>query len=386
MTFAAFYLLSVGLYASVGAVHVLLRRRLKRQHQTRGSSPQEWPAVDVVVPVFNEAPDELDGCLASVAAARYSGPLTVYVVDDGSADSPERTAIYKRYAALPFWNILRHSSNQGKRHAQHTAFANGRGSLVLCVDSDTRIAPDSVEALARHLQDTRVGAVTGAIHIRPDGPIQRLCGVELDAIAAVDRLAQSTYGAVLCCAGAFVMYRRSALQSVWAAYLRQRFLGLPVRQGEDLHLTNLLLEAGLRTRFAPDGHAWTVAPDRLSGYARQQLRWSRTHWRELRWLVPQLGHLPPFLSLDTAVWSAPALLYAALPLLWATTSAPIMGAAAAVLAIAELLLTIARTNGHFLWPQYACLRVLVQIPVQLWALITVPSQAWLTREEVPGIR
>lgn len=222
------------------------------------------------------------------------------------------------------------------------------------------------------------GAVSGTLHVRTAGTLAELCSLEYRMTNA-DRACQSTYEAVLCCAGAFVMYRRSALSALWSAYQDQRFLGVPCRQGEDLHLTNLLLRAGLRTRFAADAHAWTTSPDRMRGYLRQQLRWSRSHWRELRWLLPQLRNLPPYAALDVVVRAAPALQYAALPLLWLTASMTHAAVVGAALVVEECILMFFRAQGHRLWRRYAALRVLVQIPVQVWAVCTVFSQVWLTR-------
>ncbi|MFI9809425.1 glycosyltransferase [Streptomyces sp. NPDC052301] len=379
MTSTLACVLWTALYGCAAAVHEWIRRRRVDPGPTRFATwASARPSVDVLIPCYNEHPTELEACLSSVAALAYPGTLTVHVVDDGSAESPELKDVYERYAALPGWQVIRLGVNKGKRHAQDAAFVCGRGELVLCVDSDTRIAPGAVTALVRHMEDTRVGAVSGTIHVRAAGTLAELCDLEYQMTNA-DRACQSTYGAVLCCAGAFVMYRRSALSALWPAYRDQRFLGVPCRQGEDLHLTNLLLRAGLRTRFAADAHAWTTSPDRIRGYLRQQLRWSRSHWRELRWLLPQLRKLPPYAALDVFVRVAPALQYAALPLLCVTAPMSHAAVVGAALVVEECILMFFRAQGHPLWPRYAALRVLVQIPVQVWAMCTVFSQAWLTR-------
>src|SRR3954470_8403555 len=44
------------------------------------------PPVDLIVPCFNEPPFTLRACLQSLAAQDYRGSLTVWLVDDGSAN------------------------------------------------------------------------------------------------------------------------------------------------------------------------------------------------------------------------------------------------------------------------------------------------------------
>ncbi|KQX82205.1 glycosyltransferase family 2 protein [Streptomyces sp. Root1310] len=383
MTFTMFCVLLLMSYGGVGVLQESARRRCRPVRLRPGSedSSRPWPSVDILIPSYNEEPDELDACLSAVAVAQYAGPLRVYVVDDGSARSDERDVVYGRIAGRPGWSVVRLTDNRGKRRAQHAGFVLGRSSLVLCVDSDTRIGPGAVTALVRHFEDAEVGAVSGVLHVRTGGVLTRLCALEY-LMADGYRARQSVDEAVLCCSGAFSMYRRSALEAVWPAYQEHRFLGVPCRHGEDLYLTSLLLGVGLRTRFAAEAEAWTTAPDRLGRYVRQQLRWSRSFWRELPRLVGQLRSRPARLSLDVAMGAVPPLLYVIPLLLWTAESPTHAAVAAAVFVMAESALTFFRTGGHALWVRYAALRVLVQIPVQVWALFTVYDQAWMTRDPV----
>ena len=45
-----------------------------------------FPNVDIVVTSYNEDPDALGECLASLAAQDYPGEVSVHVVDDASAN------------------------------------------------------------------------------------------------------------------------------------------------------------------------------------------------------------------------------------------------------------------------------------------------------------
>ena len=97
---------------------------------------------------------------------------------------------------------------------------------------------------------------------------------------------------------------------------------------------------------------------------------------------PSADVLAARLSLDVVMGAVPPLVYAIPLLLWAAESLTHAAVAAAAFMMAESALTFFRTGGHALRMRYAALRVLVQIPVQVWALFTVYDQAWMTRD--PG--
>ncbi len=62
-------------------------------------------------------------------------------------------------------------------------------------------------------------------------------------------------------------------------FLEQRFLFRRCTFGDDRRMTYYCLREG-RVVFASDSMAWTVVPDQLTHFLRQQLRWSKSSVRE----------------------------------------------------------------------------------------------------------
>ncbi|HKE97916.1 MAG TPA: glycosyltransferase, partial [Actinomycetes bacterium] len=251
------------------------------------------PSVDVVVASYNETPETLGACCDALvqAGSLYGGEWNVWLVDDGSANLEELEPVYGRFRARPGWTVLTGRPHQGKRKAQDAAVREGSGELVLMIDSDTRIDPSTLQALVDQFRDGTVGAATGSIrvHNAADNWLTQLIDERYRIRFEQERAAQGFFGAVLCCAGPFSAYRRSALEPHWARYLSQEFLGRQCTSGDDIHATILVLTGDGRREhrsvYAPDATARTTVPSSLSAYFRQQVRWNRSWFRELSWML-----------------------------------------------------------------------------------------------------
>lgn len=105
--------------------------------------------VCVVVPVFN-APEELDACLASVAAT--VGPDTdVLIIDDASTDPATEIVInHWKARASAGWTFESNSINRGFVATANTGMRACENDVVL-LNSDTVVTPGWIEGLRRCL-------------------------------------------------------------------------------------------------------------------------------------------------------------------------------------------------------------------------------------------
>jgi N-acetylglucosaminyltransferase len=381
-------------YMTLLLVHSVLERwyagRSTRWRQNQGpeaAGPTRWPAVDVIVPCFNEDPALLDACCRSLAGQAYPGRVRVWLVDDGSRNLGALRPVYRRYQGGD-WSVILLPCNTGKRQAQDAAMRQANGELVLMMDSDTVIAPDAIRRAVAAFADGRVGALSGRIGVLNASAnlLTRLINHRYRLRFEVERAAQGWFGSLLCCPGPFSMYRRSLLAEVWPRYLTQTFAGVTCTNGDDLHLTNLVLAAGHRLVLEPGVCARTSVPTVLGTYLRQQLRWNRSFYRELWWTFAGLRYRHLYLALDV-------LARALLPLLLG--SALLLLAGEGTLVGWELLrhdlslpLTMLLVNSVFLVAHgasveflllYGALHVALLIPVRVYALLTVASTRWETR-------
>ncbi|MEE4545586.1 glycosyltransferase family 2 protein [Streptomyces sp. V4-01] len=378
----ALYLLTVAAHLTC---QILFAERARRRRPA--PDPGHRPGVDVVVPCHNEDPDVLAACLASIAAQDYAGDVQVHVVDDGSPNRATLDPVYARFTALPGFRLIAFPDNRGKRQAQAAAVTDSAADIVITVDSDTVIAPDGVRRLVATFADPLVGAAMGEMLAANAGQnlLTRLIDLRYWYACNQERAAQSHFSAVLCCCGPFSGYRRSVLEKVLDDYLHHTFRGRPSNHGEDRHLTNLMLRSGMRTVYAPDARSATVVPDRLRPFLRQQLRWSRSVYRDTLWMARKLPSLGAYAVLDTfAQVAGPVLLGAALALAavraatagpggWPWFAAGALGVAAAYCGYGTWRLRHPRFLAFAL---YGVLHCALLIPVRLRALLSLGDDSW----------
>lgn len=119
----------------------------------------EEPLVSVIVPLHNMR-HYLEECIDSAASSTYSN-IEIVVVDDGSTDD----SLVLAYALAEKWKrrcpvIVIHQQNKGVSAARNTAIANSRGTFILPLDGDDKIAPDFIEkAVSELIKDSQVTVV-----------------------------------------------------------------------------------------------------------------------------------------------------------------------------------------------------------------------------------
>ena len=223
--------------------------------------PATWPAVDVVVPCFNEDPSLLEACCRSVAARTIRAAACL-----AGRRLPQPGGAAGRLRALgrAGLDVRLLDANAGKRAAQDEAVRRGTGELVVLMDSDTVLARDAIRHAAATFADDRVGAVSGSIGVlnAPTNLLTRLIHHRYRLRFQVERPAQGFFTSLLCCSGPFAVYRRSLLDELWEGYLGQTFAGVRCTNGDDLHLTNLVLATGHQVLFEPRAIASTRVPGR----------------------------------------------------------------------------------------------------------------------------
>jgi biofilm PGA synthesis N-glycosyltransferase PgaC len=288
------------------------------------------PPVSVLIPCRNEA-QRLPATLAAVLALRWQ-QLEVLVIDDASDDGS--AALLESIAARePRLRLLRLERHGGKAAALNAGVRLARHPWLLCLDADSRPAPEALAWLmATCRRDPRLAAVTGNLRVANlGGLLGRLQAGEFALIMGVIKRAQSQLGYLFCASGAVVLLRRRALEAVggWD----------PSQLTEDIDLTWRLQRAGWRVGFAARALVWTAMPDRLAPLWRQRLRWARGGLQVLlanRDLLLRPGPWPlPALALEALLGQLTTLAGAAA--LAAALVAAVVGAVAASWQLLPLL-------------------------------------------------
>ena len=119
--------------------------------------------VSIVIPVYNGAA-YLEACLKAVHELGQV-PLECIVVDDGSTDG---SAAIARAAGA---TVLVSPSRRGPSRARNAGAARARGEILLFVDADVVVPPDTLTRLAeRFAEDPARDGVIGSYDFAPASP------------------------------------------------------------------------------------------------------------------------------------------------------------------------------------------------------------------------
>lgn len=358
------------------------------------SSPYFLPKVAIIIPTYNEEPEDLEHCVQSAISQEYPYPVSVMIVDDGSKDKRAINTIKLKFWDVPNLFIHEFEVNKGKRHAQKYGFDFFGDSVdvLVTIDSDTILAPDSVVHLVLLFADPNVGAVTGDVRAIKQNFLSMLIDARYWTAFNQERAAQSLFGTVLCCSGPLAAYRNTIVQNVKEKYVSQRFLGQYCTYGDDRHLTNLILEQGYTVRYERRAKAWTHVPQKIKPWLKQQTRWNRSFYRELLWTMKRVVFKRKYQNIymvyDLSMQSVlPLLLLLSLLFVFvkSVTESPLylFGYLTILVGIALLRGTYAYLRTHekmfFLFPLYAFCHIFLLIPVRVYALCTLKTTKWGTR-------
>lgn len=243
--------------------------------ESRGQrdAPGPAPRVTIIVPVYNEAA-VIESALRSLLVLDYPG-YDVVVVDDGSID--DTRALASRLEGNHGRATLRvvTKANGGKASALNAGIALARTPYVLCMDGDSRLAPDALRYAMRHFADERIAAVAGNVKVvNRDNVWTRLQALEYIEGLNMPRRAQGFLRVVNIVPGPIGIFRRDVLQQV-GGYETDTF-------AEDADVTLKIITAGWHIAYEERAIAWTEAPETYLDLVKQRYRWTRGILQALR--------------------------------------------------------------------------------------------------------
>ncbi|MGI5216201.1 glycosyltransferase [Plantactinospora sp. CA-290183] len=394
---AVFTLLSIKLMASVVA-----RAYVATADGLRGL---DRLYVATVVPVHNEDPKTFRRALEALLA-QTRPPDAIVVVDDASESTACRDlarSYTEAFAAVGTeLRVIRFDTNRGKRLGiAEVVRTFDQADVYLGVDSDTVLHPSAVRNGLMPFSDPRVRAVTGLVLALNAGSnlLTRLIDVRYANAFLYERSAYSSVGSVLCACGSLAFYHGPTLRTYLDDFLSQTFLGRPATYGDDRRLTNYCLTEGTVV-LQPTALAWTLVPERLGHFIRQQTRWNKSFFRESIWVLANMRLRKPatwLAGIELTSW----LVFTAV-LLWALLVMPwIVGPGIWISYLTAIcLLSYVRSIryidmpgphgrsirqrlvGFALSPLYGLLHVFLLLPLRFYSLATLRDNGWGTRNAV----
>lgn len=246
------------------------------------------PTISVVIPAYNES-TFVRASIQSVIRSDYPvDKLELIVVDDGSSDDTWRHINEAVKDAKRPHQIHKHPQNLGKRHAMRNGFMMARNEIIVSLDSDSIIGPQALRCIvAPFVNGPGVGGVTGrltALNVSRSGHhslrnvIPRMLDILFEHGGNIPRAAQSYHGFVTIMPGAFSAFRAEAILPHVNGLCNMRFLGEPLKHGEDVELTLRMLQDGWQTTYQSNAVVHTTVPDTPRRAMLMYTRWEKSSY------------------------------------------------------------------------------------------------------------
>lgn len=251
------------------AVQKLLREK-------RYPSSGYRPLVSVIIPAYNEEVGLLN-TVKTLLNSEYKN-LEVIVVNDGSTDTSH--SIMTKFSHS--WNkdavtdglkqkkvALRYfyKENGGKGRALNYGIEKARGEIIMSIDADCALTPQTIGNFIKPFADPRVSAAVGNVKI---GNVTSVVGVVqyLEFLFSFYfKKAESVMGTIYIIGGAAGAFRREVFEEL-GMYNHSNIT-------EDIELSVRLQEAGKKIVYVDDAVVYTEGASTVSGLAKQRTRWKR---------------------------------------------------------------------------------------------------------------
>src|SRR3954470_3143645 len=236
-------------------------------------SPDIYPFVSIIVPAYNEA-EVIASSLSSLLELRYPY-YEIIAVDDGSDDATyDKMKEFEGNHYGVRVQVFR-KEKSGKADALNYGVRRSKAPIVVCMDSDSRLTPNSLRYAVRHFQDPSVGAVAGNVKvINRHNLWTKLQALEYIEGLNIVRKAQAFFRSVNVIPGPIGIFRRAAIEGT-GGYDSDTF-------AEDFDMTVKILANEWKINYEPKAVAFTEAPEELLDVIKQRYRWTRGVLQALR--------------------------------------------------------------------------------------------------------
>jgi cellulose synthase/poly-beta-1,6-N-acetylglucosamine synthase-like glycosyltransferase len=227
-----------------------------------------YASVSFLIAAYNEE-KIIARCIESIdmAASKYIGKTEIIIVNDGSTDQTsfiiDKTMTKLKHCTCKVFSI----PNSGKGFALRHGLEASAGDIIFRIDADSIIHKDAINTVMNHFKDPQVGSVGGLIFpIEAKSIWQKTVSMMFIYYMSIIKKGQELYDSIIVQAGAYSVFRKSALVKV-GGWVDDQF-------GEDGELTNRMARYGYKLELELGSVVYTDFPESLMGLMNQRARWT----------------------------------------------------------------------------------------------------------------
>lgn len=242
---------------------------LRRTPVPLPDDPEEWPAIDLLIPTYNEPLSVVRyTALAAVNIDWPADKLNVYILDDGKR---EEFRLFAEESGIGY--MTRDDNKHAKAGNINRALQRLDSPLVAIFDSDHVPTRSFLQVtVGWFLRDPALGMLQTPHHFYSPDPFERNLGQfrsipnEGELFYGIVQDGNDFWNATFFC-GSCAVLRRSALDEIG---------GIAVETvTEDAHTSLRMQMNGWNTAYINIAQAAGLATERLSGHVKQRIRWAR---------------------------------------------------------------------------------------------------------------
>ncbi|WP_017380287.1 glycosyltransferase [Paenisporosarcina sp. TG-14] len=253
------------LFIFIVRLPILFYLAFKHKKRTQMSSVGHSfnPLVSVVISAYNEE-KVIKRTIDSVLKSNYVN-FEVIVVDDGSKDQTS-LIVSENFANSEKVHLI-NKMNGGKASAINMGIKKANGDIIIAVDADTIISPESISFLVRHFIDEKVAAVSGNIRV---GNMHNLLTVwqHVEYVTGfnLEKRAFALLNCVTVVPGAIGAWRKQVIEEL--GYFTSDTLA------EDTDMSLRILCKGYKITIEEQAYAYTEVPENSKDFIKQRYRWN----------------------------------------------------------------------------------------------------------------
>jgi cellulose synthase/poly-beta-1,6-N-acetylglucosamine synthase-like glycosyltransferase/spore germination protein YaaH/peptidoglycan/xylan/chitin deacetylase (PgdA/CDA1 family) len=263
-------------------IMALLEKR-KKIKLDRIENTLAHPFVSIIVPAYNEEVNAVSS-LQNLLKCDYLD-FEIIFIDDGSKDNTYQI-VKDAFEGNPLVKVYT-KQNGGKASALQYGIGQSHADYVVCIDADTKLAPDAVSKLMRNFMNPlneygqEVGAVAGSVIVGNEvNLLTKWQSIEYITSQNFDRKGFAYLNAITVIPGAIGAFKKDAL--IEAGGFTTDTLA------EDCDITMRIIKAGYIVANEPKAYAYTEVPEHLKQFLKQRVRWSfgvmQTFWKHKDYL------------------------------------------------------------------------------------------------------